>query len=125
MTYGQEIKATFDSQILKNPQIATTGTHTPRTENALTNFGYSGTAHASGTATGIYIVPYRLFKPKISFQSFGNFETGDLSMAVSTDYTINTSDLIMINSVDYIVEEIHPIILNNSTIANILSLIKE
>lgn len=60
------------------------------------------------TTSSIVVVPYNITDSSENRQAFGNFEDGDMALAIPYTVTIKLGDVVTIESQDWVIKEIQP-----------------
>ena len=107
------IRGLIDNASLKFPLIITPIT---RTKGGLG--GYEAVTETEGSATTINSLPTDLVQDKVELLKFGDLKTGQLSVIIRDDQTIDTDDKVTFQGKTYHVRKIVPVPFNEVNVAN-------
>jgi len=72
------------------------------------------------TTSSVTIVPYNIVAGREVFNSFGNFQEGDMAAAVPYTVTVDIGDVFTIESVDWIVKQVEKNYLPDNVVTIVL-----
>lgn len=106
------IRGLIDNASLKSTLILTPITRTKGGEG-----GYEAVTETEGTVKTINCLPTSFVSDRVELLKFGDLKTGEVSLIIRDDQTIDTDDAVTFESEDYHVREIRPVPFNEVLVA--------
>ena len=85
----------------------------------------SGWSQTSGTPFVENVVPYEYISGRMSFQSEGNQDKGDVQLIVKGDSTFNEKDTFSYNSKTYIISEVNPLPMAGVILGQVITAVEQ
>ena len=114
MTKLDVVRQKLDNKLFNNGAVLKSQlTHYTYNEGADSFGGYSSDDPTYTDATTYACVPYNNMPSRFNIQPFGDFQEGDMYVAVRYDTPLAIKDKVNFNSNDYFVQEIKEVPLND------------
>lgn len=114
---GNSIQSLIRS-LINNKSIRSNMTLTPisRTKGSLG--GYKAVTESESASSTVFCIPTSYVQDKTELEKFGDLKTGELSLIIRDDQTLDTNDEVTFESQDYNIREIKPVHFNEVNVGN-------
>ena len=113
---GESIRAVIRG-LIDNASLKSTLVLTPITRTKGGEGGYKAVTETGGTTVTVNCLPTSFVSDRVELLKFGDLKTGDVSLIIRDDQTIDTDDSVTFESEDYHVREIKPVPFNEVLVA--------
>lgn len=124
MGRGANFKAKMD-RIIDNRTIRSTITFVPKTKVIGTYGGYGAPTETTSANVTVNCIPFSYVSTMFIKQLMGNFNSGSTGVVIKGDISVTKDYDATWQSETYDVTEIKPVVLNDVTVAKIVSLNKK
>lgn len=118
---GESIRSTIRG-LIDNPSFKSTITLTAITRTKGGLGGYEAVTETETSSTTVNCIPTEFAKDKVQLLKFGDLKTGELSLLLRDDQTLDTDDQITFEGANYNIRQVIPVPFNEVTVANELIL---
>lgn len=110
-SFGNSLRKTVRS-LISNPNIRSLMTLVPITRTIGTSGGFGAVTEAQGNSRTIYGVPTMFIADRIEMLKLGDVKSGEVSMFIRDDETLDTDDKITLEGKSYNIRNIENVYLN-------------
>lgn len=121
---GNSIRSLIRS-LINNASIRSSMTLTPITRTQGSDGGYGAPTEIEGTSSTVYCIPTNYVQDRIEQLKIGDVKTGETSVIIRDNQSIDTDDKVTFEGSTFKVDEIRPIIFNEVTVGTEIILTKE
>ena len=80
--------------------------------------GYNAVTETESSTSSVFCIPTEYLQDRVEFEKFGDLKTGEVSLIIRDDQTLDTDDQVTFESQTYHIREIKPVHFNEVNVGN-------